>query len=108
MIETRQKIERAIAVKVIDAALDSGYTVSVDDGEAVTVKESTDKEEILGAMFTTDEDYLYIHRPEGDKAFVRFVYGNDGYDVIADNSCSLEEMLKPATELADKIEASEI
>lgn len=100
--------ERAIAAAVVKAALDRDYAISVLDGEDVTVERSRNPETILRAMRTTDEDYLLIHRrigsgPNGNEhssmfnadhfGWVRFVYGNSGFDVICDNTTNLETML---------------
>jgi|HubBroStandDraft_5_1064220.scaffolds.fasta_scaffold98903_3 hypothetical protein len=63
-IKLRQELERRIVTQVIDSALAAGYQLSVDDGEEITVRRSVDKEEILKAMFTTDEDRLYFSKPE--------------------------------------------
>jgi hypothetical protein len=106
-VKLRQELERRIVTQVIDSALAAGYQLSVDDGEEITVKRSVNKEEILAAMFTTDEDRLHFSRP-GDtnlnelSGWVYFVYGNDGYDVVNDYTTNLEEVMKLANELADK------
>ena len=46
-------------------------------------------------MFSTDEDY-YAYRPEETEraGYVHFVYGNEGWNVIGDNSLSLEPALE--------------
>lgn len=110
-IEQRQLIERQIAEKVIDCLFAAGYAISVFDGEEYPLKNSADKAAVLDAMFSTDEDILYAKQPiqiDGANKFkmvgwVQFVYGNDGYDVVADNTVNLEAAIAPATELADRI-----
>lgn len=101
-----QTIEKAIAKATIKALLDAGYVISVDDGEEITVKRSIGSIKILNAMFTTDEDILHVEMPGTlvESGWVKFIYGNDGYDVISDYTTNLEEMLKPVSELADRIE----
>lgn len=101
-IKMRQKVEREIAEAVIDGALEAGYTLDVYDTEEVTVKNSASKTEILEAMFTTNEDYLYV-RNGGTNPFgwVRFIYGNDGWDVVNDYTTNLEEMMTKANALAE-------
>ena len=100
---TIQEIEKQIARKVIDDALAAGYTIDVFDGEEFPLKNSTDAEQILAAMFSTDDDRLFLNRG-GKTAWVWFIYGNSGWDVISDYNVSLEEVLKGAMKLADELE----
>lgn len=103
-IKMREEVERKIAAAVIDGALAAGYSITVFDGEDETVKRSKDKDEILKAMYTTDEDYLFIYEaPAPDKkiGWVRFVYGNDGYDVVNDYTTNLDSMMAKANEIAE-------
>lgn len=109
-IKARQRVERSIARRVILDALRAGYTLSVYDGEEVTLKNSTSVKAILAAMFSVDDDYLLFHKDghtatkfAGDNdGWVRFVYGNDGPDVVNDYTTNLEEVLKGANALADR------
>ena len=101
----RQRVERSIVDRTVDVLLAAGYQLSVHDGEQVTVERSSDAEKIKAALMTTDEDNLlaYEKDAEGDHySWVRFVYGNDGWDVISDYGMSLEEVLKPVNEYAEK------
>lgn len=84
----------ATATRLIVAALKSGYTVSVNDGEEWTVKKSTKRNEILNAMGTTGEDYIMIRNADGAKiAQYRMIYEN-GTDVISDWSYTEETMFE--------------
>lgn len=96
-MSTTTFIEKLIAREVIKTLLAAGKTLSVFDGEEVTLKRSTDQTAIEAAMFTTDEDYLLIDGPSmsQNKGWVRFIYGNDGWDVINDYSTNLEPILGP-------------
>ena len=88
----RHRHERAIAERLVTDAIAQGYQVSVNDGEAWVVKRSTDSKAIMAALFSTDEDYIRI-RKDGEETSVgtfTLVYGNDGWDVIADWSYSAE------------------
>jgi hypothetical protein len=112
-VAARQKVERRIALAAVDALLAAGYSLGVNDGEEITISFSKDRAAIADALFTTDEDYLYIYeRPEEkDKTpdmWVRFVYGNDGWDVICDysHSVSLDPFVGENSE-AGKISARE-
>lgn len=88
----RHRHERAIAERLVTDAIAQGYQVSVNDGEAWVVKRSTDSKAIMAALFSTDEDYIRI-RKEGEEGSVgtfTLIYGNDGWDVVADWSYSAE------------------
>ena len=106
------KTERAIARAAIAGILAAGYTISVDDGEEIVLRQSTDAKKIFDAMFSTDEDYLHVHKADAParqntrEAFgwVRFVYGNDGWDVICDYTVNLESALEPAKTESEKHE----
>lgn len=88
-IANRLAIEGRIVSMVLQTALSRGYTVSVNDGEDWTVKQSGDFDELLGAMLTTDSDTIMIRDFENRMVgWVDFIYGNDGYDVISDMSGS--------------------
>lgn len=102
----RQETERKIASQCINDLHNAGYALTVYDGEEETVQRSLDHNEVLGALMTTDEDYLFVHRP-GELAhfgWVRFIYGNDGPDVINDYTTNLEDVLTKTMALADEEE----
>lgn len=108
----RHRHERAIAERLVTDAIAQGYQVSVNDGEAWVVKRSTDSKDIMAALFSTDEDYIRI-RKDGEQSSVgtfTLVYGNDGWDVVADWSYSaeteaqMEQIQRGASELATAIE----
>lgn len=110
-IEKRRRIERRIAREAVKGLLAEGYAVSVFDGEDVVLANSVDAAAINGAMFGTDSDRLHVKRGGTDKpetGWVLFIYGNDGWDVIADNTVNIESALKGATELANKIAEDEM
>lgn len=105
----RMMAERRMARALVDAILDRGFTVTVSDGEDRVVKKSIDRAEIMGALSSTDEDYVYVTDGNGrDRAWFRLIYGNSGWDVVSDYSANelgdaiWNEVLSP---LSDKIEA---
>ncbi len=104
--DQRIAIERKIAKLTIRALLDAGYHITVNDGEEDALENSTLPSAILEAMFSTDEDYLFCTDPLGAKTgqWVRFVYGNDGYDVISDYTVSLETALRPVNAEINRME----
>ena len=52
--------------RLIGHALTQGWKVSVNDGEEWTVKQSTDKAEILAALASTGQDTLRFRDAEGE------------------------------------------
>lgn len=103
--ENRIKLERKIVRKAVKDLLAKYSTISVNDGEIWVLKRSTDLTEVMKALFSTDEDSIAVYDASGNRqGSVYFVYGNDGYDVIADYSIGLEDALKGANELAAKYE----
>lgn len=99
--ELRKEIERKIAKAVISSALNAGYKISVFDGEEETSILSSCTE-ILKAMFTTDEDTLYMSFSGNKIGWVKFVYGNDGYDVVSDYTVNLEKIMKVANAISER------
>src|SRR4030095_6813035 len=102
-IKLRQELERRIARRAILHLLAAGYSVTVYDGEERTVNASTKTIEVLKAMMTTDEDYLIAIDAEGkERGWIRFVYGNDGWDVINDYTVNLEPALTRTNALIER------
>lgn len=90
---------KAVARKVVKAALAKGYVVSVCDGEEWTVKKSSSLTEIIDALCTTDADTLRFRDAEGNKVgCIEFVYGNLPEEVIADYTANdaMEALVKVA------------
>jgi hypothetical protein len=105
-IRRRQEIEKRIVTKVVDDLLAAGYALNVDDGGEdpfVFDHPLTSREQILGALINTDEDYLYAFKGKDQVGWVRFVYGNDGWDVICDYIVNLEAALKGAHDLVEEL-----
>jgi hypothetical protein len=108
-VETRQKVERQMARKFAKIFLAAGMCISVQDGEEWVLSKSTSLKDIIAAMFSTDEDRLRVWQKDDTGAWKHlgtalFVYGNDGWDVLADYHVTLEPWLAPLHELADKLE----
>lgn len=104
-VRRRQRIERAIVRRVVKDALAAGYALDVDDGgEELAATGVTTVQAAMDALMNTDQDDLYLTR-DGKRSWVRFVYGNDGWDVISDYSVNIEAVLAGAEALAGKLEA---
>jgi hypothetical protein len=105
----RQYVERQIVMAFLSQALREGHNISVHDGDEVTLWNSRSLGDIMAAMFTTDEDHVYLdaisneHNGPPAKLLgeVYFVYGNSGPDVICDYHTSIEPLLADAHKLAE-------
>ncbi len=106
--KARARIESEIAARAIDALLAAGFHLGLSNGEDdLQLFPKSGRDEILDAMWKTDEEHLLVFRPGEASAFgwVFFVYGNDGWDVINDRTTNLDEWLVPVEEwIAEKWE----
>lgn len=78
-----QDIEHRIASKFVTLALKAGLSISVFDSEETVLKNSRNKAAIMGAMFSTDDDTLVLHKGGEHIGSVWFIWGN-GEDCISD------------------------
>ena len=112
-VKMRQMVEKEIYTKVIDVLLEAGFGLSVDNGDnsrgsatdyEYEIHNSRNRKAILDAMYLTDEDRLFVHHDDSNDPFawVYFVYGNDGWDVINDYTVNLEKYIGDGTEV-DKV-----
>jgi hypothetical protein len=101
-VKMRQEVERKIATAAIQALLKAGFAISIDNG-GDTYERSTSEKAILENMFQTDEEHLYVEKPQragGWRTFgwLYFVYGNDGWDVLSDYTVNLEKYVGEGSE----------
>jgi len=109
-----ESMERQIIKALVNEAFKQGFTKIIidnggDDDEHITC---TNVEEVMASIRQTDEEHLLFVHPDDPKMFDGFylsvvflVYGNDGYDVIADHSSSLNELVDTIQPLIDTPEA---
>lgn len=103
-VRARIRIERKIVLRLIDTLLAAGYELQVYDGQDYHPWTAS-KADVLRDIMNTDEDLLRIRKPgEAWLSFVLLVYGNSGYDVIADYGVSLEDLLAPVHAYAATME----
>lgn len=100
-VRARQEIELAVVTAAVSEILANGFTIRVHDGEDVS-EPLTEKAIILDRMFDVDDEWLLVYRDGKRFGQVYLVYGNDGYDVICDNSISLEPYLTEASALTNR------
>lgn len=113
-IETSMEIEKRITKKLVESLIAQGLYVSIYDGENIACQITQDANAAHAALGACDEEWVRVSvrndstEPDA-KPFKRLgniflVYGNDGYDVIADYSVSLEAYLKDVNEYAEQQE----
>lgn len=115
----RIRIEKKIMRRTVKDLIAAGFKVSIWNGECYEIVNSVKLNDIMKVTFLTDEDIVYVH--DGDApvhydadrdvthagpfdSFVRFIYGNSGWDVISDYGVSLENIIKPIMDYAETFE----
>ena len=106
-VRYRIAVERKIVMALIDRALAEGYELAVDDGGHEPLLWTTDRRTLIDNIMETDEDYLRFRKDGKIAGWVFLVYGNEGWDVICDNTVNLEEFLAPITKLAESLEPAQ-
>lgn len=97
----RARVELKIVSKLIAVAKERGYILKVRDYEEVG---DTDYD-VKTALFNLDEATVEVYDAAGSRLGTIFlVFGNDGYDLLADYNITLEEFLKPVSDLCDRFE----
>lgn len=105
-IQGRQAMEKVLARKTVEALLEQGFKIEIDNGGDEPERSIQTVDAILGTMFATDEDRLLVSK-DGIRGWIYFVYGNDGYDVISDYTTNLEFLLAPINKYADRLESGD-
>ena len=105
-----ESMERQIIKALVTEAFKRGFTkVIIDnmgDNESDDFITCTNLEEVMASIRQTDEEHMFFAHPDNPKmSWVFLVYGNDGYDVIADHSLSLNEMIETLDPLIHTLEA---
>jgi hypothetical protein len=105
-----ESMERQVIKALVTEAFKQGFTkVIIDnmgDNESDDFITCTNLEEVMASIRQTDEEHMFFAHPDVAKMpCVFLVYGNDGYDVIADHSLSLNEMIETLDPLIDTLEA---
>ena len=95
-------LEVQVITRAVNDLVAAGYVISVNDGQEIVVRGSVDTKTIMAALFSVDEERLIARQP-GVQGSILLIHGNDGYDVIADYSLSLESALEGANKLADRL-----
>jgi hypothetical protein len=98
--------EEKIVKETVTVLLLAGFQLTVDQGgEGEAHKPTTNVKAIYDDVMECDDDYLFAYKPGESEPFgwVRFVYGNDGNDVISDYTTNLEDVLAAVNVYADTL-----
>lgn len=109
-MQAHEQAENQIIRAALESLVAAGHRVAVWNGEDWSAGPSRDVEMLLGSLRATDVDVLHLmhdQEREPSGSWVLLVYGNEPFEVMADWTLDLDELLKPAVELAERIEAAE-
>jgi hypothetical protein len=108
-IARRIETERVIVERLVsDALFFQGYSVSHSSRSALTVARSRDIDPIMKQLHGCDDERLIFHDGDGKRVgVVSLVYGNSGYDVLADHTINdqMTALIAGAQRLAGVLEA---
>lgn len=94
-VAARIAMERKVISCFVKKALQYGNKISIHNGEEICLNRSTSYKAIMAAIMSTDEENLIVtNEYNGYVGSVFCVYGNDGWDVFADYSVSLEFIME--------------
>lgn len=112
-VKSRTLIEIKIAARVIRAVLATGnwklHGIDLDEG----LEPTPTIEEALKLIFDLDDARLFFTntKDETHEAWVYFVLGNDGWDVVSDYTCSsdgFEQAVESASNLDEDAANTEV
>ena len=109
-VKHRIAIERRIVGMIIQDALAQNYEIEVFTGDDENPLVSTSFVELLNEAMSADECSFAFFKPDGWCGSVYFVFGNDGFDVIADHTDNKETraIIRRAEAYAETAEAEEV
>ena len=99
---TRIAVEFDIVSRAIDTLVLAGYQVREQEDGAFTDTRDT----LLDLLFNLDDAFVITRRRDDDareSGWIRFVFGNGGYDVISDYTVNLEDVLAPINAYVDTL-----
>lgn len=93
-----QALDRDITAKLIDALIASGFVITCCIRQDVPdFDRSVDRAGILDLLFDLDMAELHVHK-DGKRSWLMLIFGESGWDVVADYSVDLEGLIEPIVE----------
>lgn len=109
-VKHRIALERRIVGLIIEDALAQNYQIEVYTGDDENPLVSTSSVELLKEAVSVDECSFAFFKSDGWRGSVYLVFGNDGFDCIADHTDNDEtrQIIARAVHFAETAEASEV
>lgn len=102
-VRVRIGVERAICRRAVRGLHAMGYALRVHSGDDWETPRGADEAALMRALFNLDDAWLVAYQNGARKGWVRFVFGNEGWDAICDYTTDLEPALAPAIEYAERL-----
>ena len=102
-VKMRRAMELRILLSSVRELLGQGFELAINNGGDQDECEPTTKLATLkDALYNADEDYVLVHKDGKCIGWLRFIYGNSGWDVLSDYTTNLEALLPKTMALIDK------
>ena len=103
-VRARRAMEYRIIHKTVGDLLMAGYTLWIDHGgDDKRIDILSNELEPMRELFACDDEYLYVEHNGEEFGWIRFVYGNDGWDVVSDYTTNLEGTMEAVNAYADSL-----
>ena len=100
-VKHRARMEASIVLRLLETLIAAGYSLAVDDGDGAAVSGTV--ETMAKIIFNVDTALVEVCEGRKWLGTVSLVLGNDGYDVIADYTTTLETALQNVNDYADRL-----
>lgn len=105
-VRLRILFERAIVRKAAQALIAAGFEIAIHNGEAEPTIPTGDLEALMASIMATDVDEFWTYKAGQETGgWIRFHYGNSGWDVMSNYTVDLADALKPVHAYADALAA---
>src|ERR1700680_4083136 len=103
-VAIRRVIEKTFVTAVVEDILKAGFLFQEDEEGETT----DNKQKILDLLFDLDDALVHVIsiedgqdglNVENHEGWIRFVFGNDGFDVISDYTLNLDSLLRHALDM---------
>jgi hypothetical protein len=101
----RVDIERKICRRTIRDLISAGFALRVHSGEEWETPKAATETQLMRALFNLDDAWLVVFEAGKRVGWVRFVFGNCGWDVMSDYTTNLAPALKDVEAYADAFDA---
>lgn len=106
--------EKLIVTKLVETLIAQGFFIVINDGESNITRPSKDLDWIVESALDTGTDECILKAYTKSEVPKKLIFegsvtlisnnGNDGLDIISDNSMSLQIVLEPVMEFINQLE----